>query len=128
MVRKKNLTPGTAYRVRVRARDRIDWNPFLPPAVVKVRTRHMSLGRSMEAGLLEHFSKCSAAPIVHCPLHLAPTQPTASPHEQTDACPEPAADGSPAARGAGGRLCGGGVGAGGGGGEVSGLTVMAMWQ
>lgn len=37
MVRKKNLAPGTAYRVRMRARDRIDWNPFLPPAVVKAR-------------------------------------------------------------------------------------------
>lgn len=36
MVRKKNLAPGTAYRFRVRARDRIDWNPFLPPAVVRV--------------------------------------------------------------------------------------------
>ncbi len=36
MVRKKNLTAGTAYRFRVRARDRIDWNPFLAPAVVKV--------------------------------------------------------------------------------------------
>jgi len=36
MVRKKNLVPGTAYRFRVRARDRIDWNPFLTAAVVEV--------------------------------------------------------------------------------------------
>lgn len=39
MVRKKNLAPGMAYRFRVRARDRIDWNPFSAPAVVKVRLR-----------------------------------------------------------------------------------------
>lgn len=53
MVRKKNLAPGTAYRFRVRARDRIDWNPFLPPAVVKVggREEHSSCWSSCDCAL-----------------------------------------------------------------------------
>lgn len=35
MVRKKNLTPATAYRFRVRGRDKVDWLPFSPPATAR---------------------------------------------------------------------------------------------
>lgn len=83
MVRKKNLASGTAYRFRMRARDRIDWNPFLPPAVVKV-------GELIKT--------------THSPFPcLDPARlPYQSPHRSrllTDARAEPAADAGPEAGG-----------------------------
>lgn len=113
-MRKKNLSPGTTYSFRVRVRDKIDWQPFSPPAQLQVRGARrdgeVEVDGSKQCGL-RRLLMSEATSTMSIP-----------------SCSSDAGRGHEAGRGAegdvtGGRLAGCGVGGGAGGGEVSELLL-----